>query len=132
MISWAETFSSHSLTSVHSDHGGKFLGQDLQSFFSSKGITHQISVPHTPQQNGCAKRFNHTLLEKVEAMQQHACLPKSFWQDAIETSLHIYNRQPMRHYNWKMPIEIFNGDKPDVSYFRVFETCAYVFIPQEQ
>ena len=31
-----------------------------------------------------------------------------------------------------MPIEIFNGDKPDVSYFRVFGTCAYVFIPQEQ
>ena len=31
-----------------------------------------------------------------------------------------------------MPIEIFNGDKPDVSYFRVFGTHTYVFIPQEQ
>ena len=31
-----------------------------------------------------------------------------------------------------MPIEIFNGDKSDVSYFKVFGTCAYVFIPQEQ
>ena len=35
-------------------------------------------------------------------------------------------------HSWKMPIEIFNGDKPDVSYFRVFGTCTYVFIPQEQ
>ena len=65
-------------------------------------------------------------------MQQHACLPKSFWQDAVKTSLHIYNCQPMCHHNWKMPIEIFNGDKPDISYSRVFGTCTYVFIPQEQ
>ena len=38
----------------------------------------------------------------------------------------------MHCYNWKTPIEIFNEDKPDVSYFRVFGTHAYVFIPQEQ
>ena len=108
------------------------MGQDLQSFFLSRGITHQTSVPHTPHQNGCAERFNCTLLEKAEAMWQYACLLKSFWQDAVETSLHIYNCQPMCHHNWKTPIEIFNGDKPDISYFRVFGTCAYVFIPQEQ
>ena len=79
MVSWAETFTGHSLTFVYSDQGGEFLGQDLQLFFSSRGITQQTSVPHIPQQNGCAERFNHTLLEKAEAMQQHVCLPKSFW-----------------------------------------------------
>ena len=65
-------------------------------------------------------------------MHQHACLPQSFWQDAVETELHIYNRQPMHHHDWKTPIESFNGDKPDVSYFRVFGTCAYIWIPPEQ
>ena len=77
MVSWAETFTGHLLTSVCSDWGGEFLDWDLQSFFSSRGITHQTSIPHTPQQNGHAERFNHTLLEKAEAMQQHACLPNS-------------------------------------------------------
>jgi hypothetical protein len=72
------------------------------------------------------------LLEKAEAIRQHACLPRSFWQDAVETALHIYNRQPMRHHEWKTPIEQFNGDQPDVSYFRVFGTCAYVWIPSDQ
>ena len=38
----------------------------------------------------------------------------------------------MRHHDWKTPIESFNGDKPDVSYFRAFGTCAYVWIPPEQ
>ena len=67
------------------------MGKELQTFFLSRGITHQTSVPHTPQQNSCAKRFNQTLLEKAEAIRQHACLPRPFWQDAVETALHIYN-----------------------------------------
>ena len=64
-------------------------------FLTSKGVTHQTSVSHTPQQNGHAKRFNQIILEKAEAMCQHACLLKAFWQDAVETASHIYNRQPM-------------------------------------
>ena len=90
------------------------------------GIEHQKTVPHTPQQNGRAEHFNRTLLDTSEAMRQHACLPPTFWQDAIETSLHIYNRQPMRRLNWYSPIQLWNGTKPDVSYFRTFGCQAYV------
>ena len=108
------------------------MAGELQLFFCSRDVTHQTSVPHTPQQNGRAERFNRTLLEKAEAIRLHACLPQSFWQDACETALHIYNRQPMRRHDWKTPIESFNEDKPDVSYFRVFGTRAYVWIPPEQ
>ena len=132
MACWAKTFTSQSLISIHSDCGGEFLGKELQTFFSSRGITHQTSVPHTLQQNGHVKRFNRTLLEKAEAIQQHACLPRSFWQDAVKIALHIYNQQPMCHHQWKIPIEIFNGDKPDVSYFKIFGSHTYVFIPPEQ
>ena len=49
-------------------------------------------------------------------MRQHACLPPSFWQDVVETALHIYNRQPMRRLDWSTPILKWNGDVPDVSY----------------
>ena len=38
----------------------------------------------------------------------------------------------MRRHQWRTPIEVFNGDKPDVSYFRVFGSHAYMFIPPEQ
>ena len=51
------------------------MAGELQSFFRSRGVTHQTSVSHTPQQNGCAERFNRTLLEKAEAIRLHACLP---------------------------------------------------------
>ena len=64
-------------------------------------------------------------------MHQHACLPPSFWEDAVETALHIYNRQPMCCLDWSTPISKWNGDIPDVSYFKVFGSQAYVLIPKE-
>jgi transposase InsO family protein len=96
LITWAEAQTGYRLRSIRSDQGGEYINQSLNMFLLSRGIEHQMSVPRTPQQNSHAECFNQTLLEKSEAMHQHACLPQSFWQDTVETSLHIYNRQPMR------------------------------------
>ena len=131
LVSWAEAQTGYCLRSIHSDRGGEYINQSLKMFLSSRGIEHQTSVPCTPQQNGQAEHFNRTILEKSEAMHQHACLPPSFWQDAVETALHIYNRQPMHRLDWSTPIFKWNGDVPDVSYFKVFGSLAYVLIPKE-
>ena len=64
-------------------------------------------------------------------MCQTACLPPSFWQDVVETALHIYNHQPMCRLDWSSPISKWNGETPDVSYFKVFGYLAYVFISKE-
>ena len=114
---WAEKASGNKLLKLCSDRGGEYISSDLRNFLSENGIEHQMTVPHTPQQNGRAEHFNHMLLEKSEAMQQHACLLPFFWQDAVETSLHIYNRQPIRRHNWFTPIQLWNGTKPNLSYF---------------
>lgn len=37
----------------------------------------------------------------------------------------------MRKHKWKPPITLWNGEKPDVSYFRTFGCLAYVFIPKD-
>ena len=38
----------------------------------------------------------------------------------------------MRCHEQRTPLELFKGDKPDVSYFRVFGTLAYVWIHPDQ
>ena len=131
MVKWCEVQTASTLTSVHSDHGGEYMGLALQLFFRTHGVTHQTSAPYTPQQNGCTERFNCTLLEKANVMWHHACLPCIFWQDAVQTALHIYNHQSMCRLHWKTPNEMFLGDKPDISYFKIFGTCAYVHIPSD-
>ena len=118
--------------SVRTVGGNMYMSSALWNFLSENSIKHQKTAPHMPQQNGRAEHFNCMLLDKSEAMQQHACLPPTFWQDAIKTSLHIYNRQPMCHLNWYSLIQLWNGTKPDVSYFRTFGCWAYVFIPKDR
>ena len=107
------------------------MGSALQSFFRTHGVTQQTSAPHTPQQNSRTERFNRTLLEKANVMRHHACMPCVFWQDAVQTALHIYNHQPMCRLHWKTPNEMFLGDKPDISYFKIFGTRAYVHMPSD-
>ena len=38
----------------------------------------------------------------------------------------------MRRHEWRTPLELFKGDKPDVSYFRVFGTLTYIWIHPDQ
>jgi len=72
------------------------------------------------------------MVEKEEAMQHSACLPSNLWQHALETSVHVYNRQPFRRSNWKTPVELWKGKALNVSYFHVFGCLAYVFIKKDQ
>ena len=58
---WAKKASGNKLLKVRSDRGGEYISSDLRNFLSENGIEHQMTVPHTPQQNGRAEHFNHML-----------------------------------------------------------------------
>ncbi|RDY06740.1 hypothetical protein CR513_09234, partial [Mucuna pruriens] len=45
-------------------HNAKeYFSSELNSYLSSKGILHQSTYPHTPQQNGITERKNRHLVE---------------------------------------------------------------------
>ena len=48
---------------LHTDNGGEYMSTDFQEYLKKKGIKHETSVAHCPQQNGVAERMNRTLLE---------------------------------------------------------------------
>ena len=52
---------------------------DFQNYLKEKGIRHETTVPHSPQQNGVAERMNRTLQEAALSMILHAGVAKSFW-----------------------------------------------------
>ena len=49
-----ETQFSLPIKALRSDCGGEFTSNQFNQFCASKGIIHQLSCPHTPQQNGVA------------------------------------------------------------------------------
>src|SRR6266403_2104830 len=54
-----------------------------------------------------------------------------FWELAVDTAVHTYNRTPTRTIGWRTPHELWtDGHVPDVSYFRIFGCKAYVHTPE--
>jgi IS30 family transposase len=99
---------------ITSDRGGEYVSEELQKFFRTNGIQW---TPSVPQQNGRAERLNRTLHEKAQAICSSACILDSWWDFAINTATHVYNRTPMSRLHWSLPYELFKGMKPKVDHF---------------
>ncbi len=114
-----------------SDFGGEYKSKDFEQFLKDNGIQSRNSVPHVHQQNGRAERFNRTLMDKAQAMRLDACLPLSWWEFAVNTAVHLYNRTPVRRLNWRTPYELVYNKVPSIGHLRVFGCGAYIHIPAE-
>jgi hypothetical protein len=112
---------------IRSDNGTEFKNYTLNDFLSDEGIKHQYSTAYTPQQNGVSERNNRTLIEMARTMLAEFKSPYNFWAEAISTACHASNRLYLRKEISKTPYEILTGNKPNISYFRVFGCkCFYL------
>ncbi|GJR62708.1 retrovirus-related pol polyprotein from transposon TNT 1-94, partial [Tanacetum coccineum] len=110
---------------VRKDNGTEFINQTLREFYENIGISHQISVVSTPQQNGVVKRRNQTLVEAARTMLIFSKDPLFLWAEAINTTCYIKNRSIIgRGYN-KTPYELIQYKKPDLSFFHVIGALCY-------
>jgi hypothetical protein len=57
-------------------------------------------------------------------------LPKSFWGEAAHTANHVRNYSPCASCEDQVPIALWNGTLPSISYFKVFGCTAYATIPK--
>jgi transposase InsO family protein len=132
-LAWAENQTSERMLALHSDRGGEYLSGAVRTVLDQKGIEHKLTMPGTPQQNGLAERWNRTILDKARALIHGASLSLSFWEYAVDTAVHTYNRTPSRTIGWRTPHELWNaGHVPDVSYFRIFGCKAFVHVPEDK
>ena len=119
------------LREFQSDNGGEYISSDFKTYLKSCGILHRTSTPYTPQQNGKAERSIRTVLERALSMLRAANLSDGFWQDAVETAVHLINRSTRTGLKRMTPEESWSGVRPDVANLRVFGCPAYVLIPKE-
>ena len=115
---------------LRTDNGGEYLSSAFQNYLKEKGIRHELTVPHSPQQNGVSERMNRTLVESARSMISHAGLSNIFWAEAISAAAYVRNRLPTAALKEReTPYERWYGRKPDVSHFRVFGCMAYAHVP---
>ena len=127
-----EKSSGRHIKTLRSDNGGEYTSSEFNSFLIKEGIKHELTIPHTPQQNGVAERQNRTLIEGVRTMLADSKLPHRFWAEALSTIVYLRNRSPTKALEGVTPYEAWNGSKPDVRSLRIFGCSAYAHVPKSE
>lgn len=103
---------------VRSDWGGEF--RPLHSFFAKLGIHHELSCPHTPQQNGRVERKNRQVVETGLSLLAHSYMPLAYWPYAFATAVYLINRLPTQVLRNSSPYFILYNKHPSYTHFRCF------------
>jgi transposase InsO family protein len=113
---------------IRSDNGSEFKNLQVEKFLEEEGIKHEFCAPYTPQQNGVVERKNRTLIDMARMMLGEFKMPKRFWSEAVNTACHAINRLYLHRLLKKTSYELLTGNKPNVSYFRVFGRKCYILV----
>lgn len=104
----------------------------MLDFCSQNGITLDFTVPYTPEQNGCAERFNRTSIEKVRCLITYSNVPKDLWDEATLAACYMINRSPTSSVSADAtPAELWFKEKPNVKNMKVFGCSVFYHIPKE-
>ena len=65
------------IKTLRRDRGREYILEQFKDLCDEKGISRQLTIPGTPQQNGVAERRNRMLLDMLRSMMAQANLPIS-------------------------------------------------------
>ncbi|CAL5443135.1 unnamed protein product [Camellia sinensis] len=111
---------------LRSDRGGEYNSNEFMKFCEDIGMQRQFTIGYTPQQNGVAERKNRTIEEMSKSMLHEKGLPKTFWGEAVCTTVYLMNRCPTKALKDTTPFEAWSGRKPSVNHLKVFGCYAHV------
>jgi len=89
----------------------------FKKFCEGQLILRQLTIPHTPQQNGVAECRNRTLLGIVRSMMTRTNFSISFWGVVLLKTAYILNRVPSKSVS-PTPYELWHGRKLSLDHLR--------------
>jgi hypothetical protein len=101
---------------------------EFDRYLKDQGIKQQLTVHHSPQQNGVAECLNRTLVEHAQAMLLGRDMPKILWAEVLNYATWLKNRLPSRATPGKTPYELINKTKPNLVLAHKFGTPVYVHV----
>jgi len=79
------------IKAIRTDGGGEYSNGEFQRELKRSGIEWQVTVPYTSQENGVSENSNRVLVERANALIQHAGAPKSYWAGALQATVYLKN-----------------------------------------
>ncbi|KAI5341806.1 hypothetical protein L3X38_009681 [Prunus dulcis] len=121
---------SSSIKQLQIDGGGEFTSKLFLTFLRDHGISHQISCPYTPQQNGVVERKHRHIVAMGLCLLAQSRLPHNFWVEAFSTVVFLINRLPTPQLGHLSPYEKLLQRPPDYTSLKSFGcTCFPHMVP---
>ena len=117
---YVENHHNDKIKTLRSDNGTEYTSNQFKDFLYKCGIRHELTNPHTPQQNGVAERFNRTINEGVRAVLLESRLPASLWPYAVNYMTMVKNCVPHSATNFQVPYKLWNNLDPPYELFHPF------------
>ncbi|KAM2632205.1 hypothetical protein EV1_022967 [Malus domestica] len=124
---YVENLTGNKIKTVRSDSGGEFVSSSFKSYLHTHGILHQLSCPHTPEQNGCVERKHRHLVETARTLLVQSHVPHQYWVEAFTTALYLINRLPISKLS-QSPWELLFHNVPDYSRLKVFGCLCFPWL----
>ncbi|PKU67943.1 Retrovirus-related Pol polyprotein from transposon TNT 1-94 [Dendrobium catenatum] len=124
-----EKSTSRKIKSIRTDGGGEYLSHNFTNFLRYHGISHQISCPYTPEQNGVAERKHRHIIETVRSLLHTAQVPYNYWPDTALTAVYLINCMPSPNTKNVSPFELLHRTKPTYDHLRVFGCACFPLTP---
>lgn len=128
-VAWLERKYECHVNRLHSDNGGENVA--FKDYLADRGIEHTAAPPYSKNENGIAEQVNRTIVECARTLLSHAGLPKAIWAEAVVHAAKMRNHFTSPRDSSRTPLEIMNGIKPDISYFRAFGSLRWYHVPKE-
>ena len=119
------------LKSVRVDNDGEYKGP-FEQYYRSHEIRLEKIVPKTLQQNSVVERMNRTIYDRIRCMLSHEKLPKSFWGEAMRTTVDLINLSPSYPLKGDIPKRVWTGKFVSFEYLRVFGCKTFVHVPRDE
>ena len=124
LVRWGTIKLGLPVRAIRTDRGGEFKSTEWDAWLEERQIVHQSSLPHSPQQNGKAERYNGVLIVIARTLMIDSGLTKGFWPYAFTMaaylhSLHLHSAKGLTHF------QLFHGYRPSVKHLRVFGALCY-------
>ncbi|KAM2169392.1 hypothetical protein ACFX1Q_038704 [Malus domestica] len=114
------------IITLRSDSGREYLSNHFSQFLAAHGIHHQLTYPHTLEQNGCAERKHRHLVETARTLLTTSKVPHIYWVEAFTTAIYLINRLPTA--SRQSPWESLYHRAPNYELLKVFGCACFPWL----
>lgn len=107
----------------------------MKKLLDEQCLTHRITAPYIPQQNGNTEGENRIIVEMVRTFchsNPDIKFPDAIWAELVNTASYVLNRIGKSSIEGISPIECWLGIKPHIRHLRVVASKCFVHDSNEK